>query len=156
MRILPGWRAGTQLHFPNGAEERKAASHAVTYEVEEAEDAVFQRVGDDLVHTAKVSLADALTDCVVSIPTLDGRTLRVGCPEVISCVQRAHVPAASAGDSRVAPRCCRPGYRKRVEGEGMPRTDDPTQRGDLIVAFQIEFPRHISLEKKAALRKLLA
>jgi len=38
----------------------------------------FEREGDDLVHTATVTLEQALTGVEVSIQTLDGRTLKVG------------------------------------------------------------------------------
>lgn len=36
----------------------------------------FEREGDDLVHTANVTLEEALTGVDVSVQTLDGRTLR--------------------------------------------------------------------------------
>jgi len=38
----------------------------------------FEREGDDLVHTATVTLEQALTGVEVAIQTLEGRTLKEG------------------------------------------------------------------------------
>jgi len=35
-----------------------------------------------------------------------------------------------------------------VPCEGMPLTSDPTQKGDLIIEFDIEFPSNLTPEKK--------
>jgi len=81
----------------------------------------------------QLSLADALTDCCVDVATLDGRSLAIPCPEVLS-----------------------PGAEKVVPGEGMPLSKKPAQRGDLILRFTIAFPEYLSEDKKLQLRKLLA
>jgi DnaJ-class molecular chaperone len=80
-----------------------------------------------------LSLADALTDCCVDVPTLDGRTLAIPCPEVIS-----------------------PGGEKVVPNEGMPLSKKPEQRGNLIIRFSVTFPEYLSEDKKLQLRKLLS
>ena len=48
------------------------------------------------------------------------------------------------------------GYEKSIKGEGMPLSKQPHQRGDLVIRFNIIFPKYISEEKKAKLRNLLA
>jgi DnaJ-class molecular chaperone len=63
--------------------------------------------------------------------TLDGRVLAIPCPEVVS-----------------------PGYSKVLKGEGMP-VEGEEGVGDLRLRFKIAFPRHLSEDKKVALRKLL-
>ena len=71
------------------------------------------------------------------MPTLDGRTLAIPCPEVIS-----------------------PGGEKVVLNEGMPLSKKPNegkpeQRGNLIIRFSVTFPEYLSEDKKLQLRKLL-
>lgn len=91
------------------------------------------REGANLVFTCKLSLADAITDCSVDVPTLDGRVLCIPCPEVIA-----------------------PGYEKAVPNEGMPISKKPGTRGDLVIRFTIVFPEYVSEDKKVQLRKLLS
>lgn len=49
----------------------------------------------------------------------------------------------------------RPGYRKLVPNEGMPISTDPTQKGDLIIEFDIEFPSSLTPEKKDLVKAAL-
>ena len=86
-----------------------------------------------MIYTAKLNLADAITDCSVEVPTLDGRVLSIPCPEVIA-----------------------PGYEKAIPSEGMPISKKPGSRGDLIIRFSIIFPEYLSEDKKVQLRKLLS
>lgn len=69
----------------------------------------------------------------MDVPTLDGRTLAIPCPEVIS-----------------------PGGEKVVPNEGMPLSKKPEQRGNLIIRFSVTFPEYLSEDKKLQLRKLLS
>jgi len=47
----------------------------------------------------------------------------------------------------------RPGYTKRVPGEGMPCPADPKQRGDLILSFNIEFPVYMPICNKGYVKR---
>ena len=49
----------------------------------------------------------------------------------------------------------RPSAEKRVSGEGMPVSKAPGTRGDLRIRFDVQFPRALSEQQKAGLRKLL-
>jgi DnaJ family protein B protein 4 len=42
-----------------------------------------------------------------------------------------------------------------VPGKGMPKRKEPGQRGDLIVSFQVVFPRTLPQDVKTKLRELL-
>jgi len=42
-----------------------------------------------------------------------------------------------------------------VKGEGMPMMAQPSQRGDLIIRFEIEFPKTLPPEIKPQLAQLL-
>jgi len=49
-----------------------------------------------------------------------------------------------------------PGYLKTVDAEGMPLSKSPNQRGNLIITFNIEFPKHLSTEQKTLLSQALS
>ncbi|CAN0538574.1 unnamed protein product, partial [Laminaria digitata] len=59
------------------------------------------------------------------VPTLDGRVLRLPCPEVVS-----------------------PGYERRLGGEGMPISKKPGSRGDLLIRFKLVFPAFLPQPSK--------
>jgi DnaJ-class molecular chaperone len=131
--VRAGWKAGTKVTFENYGDEKPGAIPAdIAFVVTEKPHDRFKRDGNDLVHTARISLKEALTEATVQVKTLDGRTLSIPCNEVIS-----------------------PGYSKRVSGEGMPVTKSPGTRGDLVINFHIVFPSHLSEDKKSALRSIL-
>lgn len=48
------------------------------------------------------------------------------------------------------------GYQKYIPSEGMPHSKEASKRGELVVRFDVLFPKYISEEKKAKLRNLLA
>jgi DnaJ family protein B protein 4 len=95
----------------------------------------FKREGDDLVVTARVPLAAALTaGSAVEVRTLDGRALRLPLREV-----------------------ARPGAALVARGEGMPVSKRPGARGDLRVKLEVDFPkRQLAGEEAAELQRLLA
>lgn len=134
VNIKPGWKKGTKITFP---EEGDAGLNIVpadlVFVLTEKPHTKLVREGANLVFTKKISLADALTDCSIEVPTLDSRVLSIPCPEVVP-----------------------PGYEKVVAGEGMPFSKKPGTRGDLIIRFNIVFPEYLSDDKKSQLRKLLA
>lgn len=49
-----------------------------------------------------------------------------------------------------------PGHEKRIVGEGMPLVEDPAQRGDLVVKFQIKFPSTLDPRQKLLIKQALA
>lgn len=50
---------------------------------------------------------------------------------------------------------CSPKYCKVVPGEGMPLPQEPRRRGDLLISFNICFPRELTPEKKMLLKSAL-
>lgn len=100
----------------------------------------FQRKGDDLIYTHTLSLVEALQMQPVAVDTLDNRKVFVAPTDVIT-----------------------PQTELRVAGEGMPRAltgdivaDTATQlqvegdrpRGDLVVKFNIVFPKRVQHEQR--------
>ena len=53
--------------------------------------------------------------------------------------------------------CCtfRPGYKKRVPGQGMPLMSDANKYGDLIIEFDVEYPRGLNSDQKLYIREAL-
>lgn len=47
-----------------------------------------------------------------------------------------------------------PGLVQRVKGEGMPRQNNESSRGDLVVTYSISFPTNLSSDQKDRVRKL--
>ncbi|CAM9393177.1 unnamed protein product, partial [Phaeothamnion confervicola] len=131
--VKPGWKKGTRVTFPSEGDEAAGMVPAdVIFVVAEKNHARFVREGSNLVHTCTLSLADALTECVLQVPTLDGRKLSLACPEIVS-----------------------PGYEKIIPGEGMPLSKQPHQRGNLVIRFKLVFPVFLPDDKQKQLRELL-
>ncbi|XP_061462254.1 dnaJ homolog subfamily A member 1-like isoform X2 [Rhineura floridana] len=80
---------------------------------------VFQRQGNDLIVKREVALVDALCGCKLVIHTLDNRKLLVSSrPGTI----------------------IKPGDVKCIPNEGMPVYRSPSQKGKLVIQFQVKFP----------------
>mmetsp|Transcript_18464 Transcript_18464/g.38697 ORF Transcript_18464/g.38697 Transcript_18464/m.38697 type:complete len:334 (-) Transcript_18464:119-1120(-) len=132
--VKPGWKKGTKVTFPSEGDEGPNIVPAdLVFVLAEKPHAKLKREGNNLVYTARISLADALTDCSIPVPTLDGRSLSIPCPEVVS-----------------------PGYEKEIGDEGMPLSKKPGSRGTLVIRFNIVFPEYLSQPNKVQLRKLLS
>eukprot|EP00928_Gymnodinium_smaydae_P027758 TRINITY_DN21359_c0_g1_i1.p1 TRINITY_DN21359_c0_g1~~TRINITY_DN21359_c0_g1_i1.p1 ORF type:complete len:369 (+),score=80.57 TRINITY_DN21359_c0_g1_i1:82-1107(+) len=132
--VKPGWKAGTKVTFQGEGDEIGNSGQAqdIVFVIREKKHHTFTREGSNLFYQAKIPLVDALTGCKVDIPTLDNRILRVNVKDMV-----------------------RPNYTKVIKNEGMPSSKHPGQKGDLIIAFDVEYPRSISEEKKEELRKVL-
>ncbi|EQC34342.1 hypothetical protein SDRG_08114 [Saprolegnia diclina VS20] len=133
IKVQPGWAAGTKVTFAGeGTETKELSAGDVVFSITEAPHSTFRRVKHDLIYVAKIKLADALADCCVQVPTLDGRQLPISCNEVIA-----------------------PKSEKRIKGEGMPIPDTENGRGDLVLQFDILFPKYLTTLQKTALIKIL-
>lgn len=92
----------------------------------------------------------------------------------LTCARRAPCGAVLAGDAlctSVGPHLppqkpisttflsplslCSPTYCKVVPGEGMPLLKDPRRRGDLLIHFNVCFPKRLTPDKKLLLRRAL-
>jgi len=135
IEIKKGWRHGARLSMSakdilKGETCPKALQGTeFTFVVVEAKHATFERAGDDLVHVASIPLVRALTGCELELPTLDGRQVIVGVNDIIHA-----------------------GYEKVLVGEGMPSYEDPGKCGDLVVKFEVEFPRTLNDSQRHLLK----
>ncbi|XP_065514675.1 dnaJ homolog subfamily B member 13 isoform X2 [Caloenas nicobarica] len=84
------------------------------------------------IFVATVPLGKALTGCAVPVKTLDGRLLNIPINDIVD-----------------------PKYCKVVPGEGMPLPHDPRRKGDLLIYFDICFPKKLTPDQKMLLRSAL-
>lgn len=149
LTVLPGFSEDTRVVFEGrGHESFGAHPSNLIISFCQKPMANYQRRGDDLIYTHTMTLLEAMQMQPVIVETLDNRKVFVAPSDVIT-----------------------PQTELRVCGEGMPRavkgevvTDTITQlqlekdrpRGDLIVRFNILFPRKVLIENRqeilAALR----
>ena len=126
-------KKGTKITFQEKGDEHPGRIPAdIIFVVDEKPHATFTRDGNDLVHTCKVSLREALTGTTVELQTLDGRVLRLPLKEIVS-----------------------PGAQKVVANEGMPISKTPGSKGNLRIKFEVLFPRQLSDAQKEVLRQAL-
>jgi curved DNA-binding protein len=98
--------------------------------VEVAPHPQFERDGDDLRSVVEVDAFTAAVGGEVRVPTIDGTvTLKI--------------PPLTQAD-RVF----------RLRGKGMPRRDNPSERGDLFVRVKLVLPEPLSEDELATLRDL--
>lgn len=136
INIKPGWKQGTKITFPaEGDESTDSITPDIVFVIQEKPDPKlgYCREGNNLIYTYQITLADALSDCSLQVPTLDNRLLSFACPEVVS-----------------------PYYEKKILGEGMPISKSPGAKGDLIIRFHILFPKYLNGAKKLKIRELIA
>lgn len=131
--IKCGWKAGTKITYSKEGDQAIGRTPAdVVFVLQEKPHTQFTREGNDLKHTFDVSLRDALCGGAVEVPTIEGGNVHLPLTEVVN-----------------------PQTVKRIPGHGMPISKQPDRRGDLVVHFNIKFPRHLSPKNKAELSKIL-
>lgn len=66
--MKPGWKKGTTITFPNEGDEGPGILPAdIQFSIAEKAHERFTREGNNLVHRARITLAQALTDCSVEV-----------------------------------------------------------------------------------------
>lgn len=146
IEVKPGYSEHTTLTFAqrgNEAEGHKASNLVIHFK--QAAHPFLRRKENDLIYTHSVTLEQALLSEPVKIKALDGRQIIATIDEIIT-----------------------PQTIKVVEGEGMPIADSPTTdalrsltgagqlpKGNLLIRFDIQFPKKISNHHKQAIIEIL-
>ncbi|XP_034461869.1 dnaJ homolog subfamily B member 13-like isoform X1 [Hippoglossus hippoglossus] len=162
--VNPGWKEGTRIVFSKEGDQGPNSIPAdIVFIVRQKSHPLFERQDDDLIYKTQISLEmvshitcvfyqlnlkiwykketlkqtkkhlpQALTGFSVNVQTIDGRLLNIPINDIVH-----------------------PKYRKVVPGEGMPLFQDPSQRGDLIIHFDIQFPEKLSPDRKHLIKKAL-
>ncbi len=130
INIQPGCTSGTKYVFDGAGHQipgHKAGS--IVYVVEEAPHPVFERDGSDLIFRVQIPLVKSLTGFSIDLQTLDKRTL---CIPVTNIVQ--------TGDVMV------------IEDEGLPLPKGKGGKGNLVVEFEVLFPKVLSETQKQVIK----
>lgn len=130
-------RHGQKIKFHGEGDQSPGTTPGdVLIVVQEKEHDLFTREGDDLIIKKSISLTEALTGFAFVVTHLDGRSL---------LIKSKDGEVIDANALRV------------VQGEGMPRTRDPSDAGNLFVKLDVVFPpdNFLPAEGLAALEKLL-
>lgn len=132
--IKPGWKKGTKITFQEKGDEDPGVIPAdIVFILDEKPHPRFTRDGADLIYNTILPLADALCGTALPIQLLDGATETIQIRDVI-----------------------RPNDTKLVKGKGMPNTKVPGTFGNLIIKFDVRFPRNLSDGAKEQLRAALS
>uniref|UniRef100_A0A1A7XCT4 DnaJ (Hsp40) homolog, subfamily B, member 5 n=1 Tax=Iconisemion striatum TaxID=60296 RepID=A0A1A7XCT4_9TELE len=131
--VKKGWKAGTRITFPREGDETPNNTPAdITFILRDEDHPSYKRDGSNIVYTAQITLKEALCGCTVNVPTLDSRMMPLPCSDVI-----------------------KPGAVRRLRGEGLPLPKSPSQRGDLVVEFQVLFPDRIPPQSREIIKHSL-
>ncbi|KAF3848592.1 hypothetical protein F7725_015089 [Dissostichus mawsoni] len=152
--VKKGWKAGTKITFPREGDETPNNTPAdITFILRDKEHqhtrgtaptscspprSRSKRKASKRHKTgrrirAKIRDRLALCGCTVNVPTLDSRMMPLPCSDVI-----------------------KPGAVRRLRGEGLPLPKSPSQRGDLVVEFQVIFPDRIPPQSREIIKHSLA
>jgi hypothetical protein len=83
--LKSGYLNGTSITFPKKGDVLPGMEPSdLTFVVNEAPHDKYHRVGNDVLYTANITLAQALGRCELSLVHLDGRCLNVDCNRVIT------------------------------------------------------------------------
>jgi len=135
--INKGMRTGQKIKFTGEADQKPGALPGnVIFVIKQKDHPVFTRKGPHLFINKKISLCDALCGTTFVVEHLDGRKLAI---------------STNPGEVITSESI------KQVEGEGMPREDNPFLKGNLVVKFVIDWPKDGSLDANAlaAIQKVL-
>eukprot|EP00921_Rhytidocystis_pertsovi_P010088 GHVQ01016166.1.p1 GENE.GHVQ01016166.1~~GHVQ01016166.1.p1 ORF type:complete len:332 (+),score=50.63 GHVQ01016166.1:386-1381(+) len=132
--IKPGWKDGTKITFNGEGDQPGPGEKAgdIAFIIKSGTHPRFTRDGNHLIYKASVPLVKALTGATVQILTLDNRKLQIQMDDVISHTSRKIIP-----------------------GEGMPIVKRPGEKGDMIIEFDIVFPRRLTAEQKTKIKQIL-
>ena len=92
----------------------------------------FIREGENLLYNKTIDLVDSLCGSEFIIKHLDGRMLRINHKDII-----------------------KPNQTMKISGEGMKKSKDGCEYGDLIIKFLVKYPNNLSSERIKYLRKIL-
>ncbi|XP_072025716.1 dnaJ homolog subfamily B member 4-like [Amphiura filiformis] len=133
INVKPGWKEGTKITFPKEGDQLPNTIPAdIVFTLKNKPHPTFHRDGSHLVYKAKITLKQALCGTSLTVPTIDGRKLKVPMTDII-----------------------KPNTEKRISGEGLPHPKTPARRGELVIKFDISFPDRLTKTTKEVLSDTL-
>lgn len=122
--------SGTKITFEGEGDEADPNTIAgdIVFIIRDKPHPVFERSNSDLIYRVKLTIKQALLGTNVAIPFLDSNK--------------------TAYQLRTHQEIITPQTEKRFNNEGLPYPKDPQRRGDLIVRFDILFPKLLNNEQR--------
>lgn len=134
LKILPGWKDGTKVVFPHQGDVLSTGEQQdIEFEIKEKPHPVYHRDRYDLSTVVHISLLEALTGFKKELKRLDGSTLII--EEKNSIIE--------------------PGQERVLIDEGMPKYRSQ-KKGNLIIKYQVHFPKSLTPEQSDILKLGLA
>lgn len=156
VQVPPGTADGTKIRFENEGDEVPGQLPSdIVFEITSVPHPVYERRGNDLVCRKKISLLQALTNCITKVETLDGRMLSLATHTIITPQTRKVV----RGEGMPIPAHCALDSAQNADrslGTMLPPLhQQPKRYGDLIIEYDIQFPSHVSQHQKQLLHEAL-
>lgn len=125
INVKPGWKEGTKITFHKEGDERPGHIAAdIIFVLKQKPHTIYEREGSNIIYKHKITLREALLGTEIHVPLIDGSRERLRLEPIIS-----------------------PQTTRIISGKGMP--DPKVQRkGDFVVKFDIQFPKHLSAEAR--------
>ncbi|KAK2941069.1 putative Chaperone protein DnaJ [Blattamonas nauphoetae] len=131
--IKPGYKEGTKITFERYGDENPNSIPAdIIFIIKQKPHPIFRREGNDLYMKQTLTLQQSLCGFEITIPFLNGETRRLSSSNIIT-----------------------PGQTMAIAGSGMPNSKVASQKGNLIVTFDVKFPTSLTMEEKALLLRAL-
>jgi DnaJ homolog subfamily A member 2 len=134
IRVPKGTIHGSRLSPALTSMVRLLEEEGVLFVLDESRHPIFQRRSQHLVLKRTVPLVAALTGIAFNVLGVDGITLRVSNPP-----------------NTVA----KPGSVFRLAGQGLPKVQNTSERGDLVVQIDVEFPTTLPAQIQLILKRCL-
>jgi len=131
--VKAGMKPGTKVTFKGAGDEvSPGISQDIQFVIQDKKHPVFRREGKDLHMHRKIDLVDALTGFNVNFKALDGKKMTIPIKEVVG-----------------------PGCTKVVSSMGMPSSKNPSKKGNLVITFEVVYPKELSPGQKETLRRIM-
>lgn len=128
--INPGYRPGDKVRFKDAGDEASDRPPPdVVFVISQKPHPRFTRHCDDIHIRIPISLADALTGSLVIVEGLEKENIELKLDNVVT-----------------------PDSVRHVKGQGMSRRSQPSQRGDMVISFNVSFPDKLLPAERALLR----
>lgn len=130
VQIKPGWKEGTKITFENEGDEcdQHTIAGDIVFIIRDKPHPLFERSNSDLIYRVKLTLKQALLGTLLVIPFLD-----------------SSIPPYQLRTYR---EILTPQTEKRFPSQGLPFPKEISKRGDLIVKFEILFPKLLNHEQR--------
>ena len=126
VKIPPGVDTGSKVHIPAG----NGHGQDIYLEVKVRRHSRFRREGANLYTEVAIPLADSMLGGEVAVPTLKGKVMLTIPPETQN------------------------GQTFRLAGQGLPRLNNPSSRGDLHATVKVVLPKDLSDQERQLFQEL--